>query len=125
MQVKPLRLCDGDFGITTVDDSTIGINCSVFCFHIAHISFASSWYLLCFSVIVLVRLCVFGIAVSIKLLLFFLTSVFTLFTSFLYPSFLILHYVLISFSFLVLLLSLKFLSFLDCTPFLSFFLSSN
>jgi hypothetical protein len=38
----------------------------VFCFHIAHISFASSWYLFCLSVIVLARLCVFGTAMSIK-----------------------------------------------------------
>ena len=31
-------LCDSDFGITPVDDITIGITCTVFCFHIAHIS---------------------------------------------------------------------------------------
>jgi hypothetical protein len=37
----------------------------VFCFHIAHISFASSWYLLSFSVIVLARLCVLGTAMCI------------------------------------------------------------
>ena len=60
------RLCDSDFGITPVDDITIGISYSAFCFHIAHISFASSWYLFCLSVIVLVRLCVFGTAMSIK-----------------------------------------------------------
>jgi len=35
-----VRLCDGDFGITPVDDITIGITCAAFCFHIAHISFA-------------------------------------------------------------------------------------
>ena len=51
-----VRLCDSDFGITAVDDITVGIICAVFCFHIAHISFASSWYLFCLSVIVLARL---------------------------------------------------------------------
>jgi hypothetical protein len=56
------RFCDSDFGITPVDDITIGITCAAFCFHIAHISFVSSWYLFCFSVIVLARLCVFGTA---------------------------------------------------------------
>ena len=39
-----VRFCDGDFGITPVDDITIGITCAAFCLHIAHISFASSWY---------------------------------------------------------------------------------
>ena len=34
------RLCDSDFGITSVDDITIGITCTVFCFHIKIISFA-------------------------------------------------------------------------------------
>ena len=29
------RLCDSDFGITPVDDITIGITCVAFCFHIA------------------------------------------------------------------------------------------
>ena len=48
-----VRLCDSDFGITPVDDITIGITCATFCFHIAHISFASSWYLFCLSVTVL------------------------------------------------------------------------
>ena len=47
-----VRLCDSEFGITPVDGITIGITCAVFCFHIAHISFASSWYLFCLSVIV-------------------------------------------------------------------------
>jgi len=65
-----VRLCDSDFGITPVDDITIGITCAVFCFHIAHISFASSWYLLCLSVIVFARLCVFGTAMSIKKVFF-------------------------------------------------------
>ena len=64
------RLCDSDFGITAVDDVTIVTTCAVFCFHIAHISFASSWYLLCFSAIVLARLCVFGTAMSIKYVVF-------------------------------------------------------
>jgi len=65
-----LRLCGGDFGITPVDDITIGITCAAFCFHIAHILFASSWYLFYLSVIVLARLCVFGTAVSIKMVFF-------------------------------------------------------
>ena len=42
----------------------------MFCFHVAHISFASSWYLFCLSVIVLARLCVFGTAMSIKRVFF-------------------------------------------------------
>ena len=64
------RLCDTDFGITPVDDITVRITCAAFCFHIAHISFASSWYLFCFSVIVLARLCVFGTAMSVKKVFF-------------------------------------------------------
>ena len=60
------RLCDSDFGITPVDDITIGITCTVFYFHIARFSFATSWYLFCLSVIVLARLCVLGTAMSIK-----------------------------------------------------------
>jgi hypothetical protein len=56
------RFCDSDFGITPIDDITVGISCAVLCFHIAHISFAPSWHLLCLSVIVLARLCVFGTA---------------------------------------------------------------
>ena len=65
-----VRHCDSDFEVTPVDDITIGINCAAFCFHIAHISFASSWYLFYLSVIVLARLCVFGTAMSIKKVLF-------------------------------------------------------
>ena len=65
-----VRLCDIDFGITAVDDITIGITCVAFCFHRAHISFAGSWYLFCLSVIVLTRLCVFGTAMSIKKVFF-------------------------------------------------------
>ena len=34
-----VRLCDIDFGITPIDDITIGITCAVFCFHMADISF--------------------------------------------------------------------------------------
>jgi hypothetical protein len=64
------RLCDSDFGITPVDDFTNGITWAVFCFHTAHISFASSWYLFCLSVIVLARLYVFGTAMSIKKMFF-------------------------------------------------------
>jgi len=37
-------VCNSDFGITPVDDITIGITCAAFCFHIAHISFASSCF---------------------------------------------------------------------------------
>ena len=48
-----VRLCDSDFGIIPVDDITIGITCAAFCFHTEHISFASSRYLFCLSVIVL------------------------------------------------------------------------
>ena len=47
-----VRLCDSDFGFTPVDDITIAITCATFRFHIAHISFSSSWYLFCLSVIV-------------------------------------------------------------------------
>ena len=65
-----VRFCDSDFGITPVDDIIIGITCAAFCFHTAHISFASYWYLFCLSVIVLARLCVFGTAVSIKKVFF-------------------------------------------------------
>jgi hypothetical protein len=65
-----VRLCDSDSGITPVDDITIGITCTAFCFHIAHISFTSSSYLFCLSGI-LVRLCVFGTVMFIKKLLFF------------------------------------------------------
>ena len=63
------RLCDSDFGITPVDDITVGIICTVVCFHIAHISFSSSWYLFRLSVIVLARLCVFGTAMSIIIII--------------------------------------------------------
>jgi len=49
-----VRLCDSDFGITPVDDITIGIICAAFCFHIAHIPFASSWYMFCLSAIIII-----------------------------------------------------------------------
>ena len=65
-RLSVVRLCDSDFGITPVDDITIRITCATFCFHMAHISFTSSWYLFCVSVIVLARLCVFGTAMSIE-----------------------------------------------------------
>jgi hypothetical protein len=64
------RLCDSDFGITPVDDITNRITCAAFFFHTAHVSFASSWYLFCLSVIVLGRLRVFGTAMSIKKVFF-------------------------------------------------------
>jgi len=65
-----VRLCDSDFGITPVDVITTWITCAAICFHIAHISSASSWYLFCLSVIVLVRLCVLGTAMSVKKVFF-------------------------------------------------------
>jgi len=65
-----VRLCDSDFGITPVDDISIGITCAACCFHMAHISLASSRYLFCLSVIVLARLYVFGTAMSIKKMFF-------------------------------------------------------
>jgi len=46
-RLSVVRLCDSDFGITPVDDITIGITCAAFCFHIAHIPFAISWYFFC------------------------------------------------------------------------------
>ena len=54
------RLCDSDFGISPVDGITVGITCTAFCFHKAHISFASSWYFVlfvgyCFGEIMCVR----------------------------------------------------------------------
>jgi len=66
-KLSVVRLCDGDFGITPVDDITIRITCAAFCFHIALISFAISWYLFCLSVIVLATLCVFVTATFIKM----------------------------------------------------------
>jgi hypothetical protein len=51
-KLSRFRLCDRDFGITPVDDITIGITCAAFCFHIAHISCVSPWYLFCLSIIV-------------------------------------------------------------------------
>jgi hypothetical protein len=64
------KLCDSDFGIIPVAAITIGTNCTASFFHITRISFASSWYLFCLSVIVLARLCVFGIAMSIRKVFF-------------------------------------------------------
>jgi hypothetical protein len=49
-----VKLCDSDFGITPIDDITAGITCAAFCFHIAHISFAISWYLFCLSVVIII-----------------------------------------------------------------------
>jgi hypothetical protein len=64
------KVCDSDFGIIPVAEITIRTTCTASCFHITHISFASSWYFFCFSVIVLARLCVFGRAMSIKKVFF-------------------------------------------------------
>ena len=55
-----IRLCDSDFGITPVDDVTIGITCAAFCFHTAHISFASSFYWFCLSVIIIIIIVISG-----------------------------------------------------------------
>ena len=40
-KLSPFRFCGSDFGITPVHDITIGITWAAFCFHIAHILFAS------------------------------------------------------------------------------------
>jgi len=69
-RISLVRLCDSDFGITPADDITLGITCAAFCFYISHISFASSWYLFCLSVIVLASLCVFGTAMSVTKVFF-------------------------------------------------------
>jgi hypothetical protein len=45
-KLSRFRLCDSDFGITPVDDITIGITCTALCFHIAHISWARRCLLL-------------------------------------------------------------------------------
>jgi len=49
------RLCDNDFGITPVDDITIGITCTVFRFRIAHILFASIIIILLLLLLVTVQ----------------------------------------------------------------------
>ena len=64
------RYCVSDFGITPVDDITIGNSWVAFGFHIASISFAISWNLFCLSVVVLAKLCVFGTAMSIRKVFF-------------------------------------------------------
>jgi hypothetical protein len=51
-KLRLFGLCDGDFGIPPVDDIIIGIICVAFCFHIAHRSVDSPWYLFCVWVIV-------------------------------------------------------------------------
>jgi hypothetical protein len=48
------RLCDSDFGINPVDNITIGIICTVFCFHRTLISFASSRLLLLLLLLLLI-----------------------------------------------------------------------
>ena len=68
-KLSQFRLCESEFGITPVDDITIGITRAAFCFHITHNPFASS--LFCLSV-VLEILCVFGTAMSIKKKVFIL-----------------------------------------------------
>jgi uncharacterized protein (DUF433 family) len=71
------RLCDSDFGITAVDDITIGIACAVFCFHIAqfHSPVLGVWFVsYCSGQIMCVRdnyvcsgqLCVFGTAMCVR-----------------------------------------------------------
>ena len=56
MQVKSFWLCGSDFWITAVGDITNGITWAVFCFHKAHISFASSWYLFITIIIIIIIL---------------------------------------------------------------------
>jgi len=46
------KLCDSDFGITPVDDITIGITSTVLCFYIAHISLASYWFIIIIIIII-------------------------------------------------------------------------
>jgi hypothetical protein len=70
-KLSRFRLCDSDSGITPVDDITIGITCAAFCFHIAHISFASSWYLFCLLLLLLVVVVVVVVVVAEALVLFF------------------------------------------------------
>ena len=41
-----VRLCDSDFGITSIDNIIVGITCAAFCFHMAHILFPSSFLVL-------------------------------------------------------------------------------
>ena len=53
-RLSVVRLCDSDFGITAVDDITIGINCAAFWFHVAHISFASFWYFIIIIIIIII-----------------------------------------------------------------------
>ena len=65
-----VRLCRSDFGITPVHNITIGITCAAFCYLIAHMSFTSSWYLVCLSIIVLAILCVLGADMSIEKVFF-------------------------------------------------------
>jgi len=67
-KLSRFRLCDSDFGITPLDDITIGITWAAFCFHTAHISFASSWYLFCLSVTVLARLLLLLLLILLLLL---------------------------------------------------------
>jgi len=55
-KLSVVRLCDSDFGITTVDDIIIGINCAAFCFHIAQIVY----FIHQFLVLVLFVGCCFG-----------------------------------------------------------------
>jgi hypothetical protein len=43
-KLRRFRLCDNDFGITPVDDITIGITCAAFCFHIAHYYYYYYYY---------------------------------------------------------------------------------
>jgi hypothetical protein len=64
-----VRLWDGDFGVTPVDGITIGFTCAAFCFHMAHISFASSWYVFVLLLLLLLlfethSICTFNITVT-------------------------------------------------------------
>ena len=49
-----VRLCDSDFGIIPADGITIGITCAAFCFHMAHISFASTFIVIIIIIIIII-----------------------------------------------------------------------
>ena len=55
------RLCGSNFGITPVDDITNGIAWAVFCFHIAHISFATIIIIIIIIIIIMYFALLFGL----------------------------------------------------------------
>ena len=54
-RLSVVRLCDSDFGITPVDDITIGITCAAFYFHIANISL----FIIIIITIIIITPCMF------------------------------------------------------------------